>query len=126
MIRNDLPELFEAFDFSDPHATTGARPRTLAPSRALYMLNDALVIELSEKTVRKHWGVGLSSEERLEHLFESVLGVEPTDGERRSLLGFIDSAEERYRNGGAEEPQREAWALACQALFAMSRFQLLN
>ena len=33
VIRNDLPEIFEAFDFADPHATTGARTRPPPPRR---------------------------------------------------------------------------------------------
>ena len=31
VIRNDLPELFDVFDFADPHATTGMRSRGLVP-----------------------------------------------------------------------------------------------
>ena len=33
VIRNDLPEVFEAFDFADPHLTTGARPKTMAATQ---------------------------------------------------------------------------------------------
>ena len=40
VIRNDLPEVFDVFDFADPHATTGMRPSTMVATQGLYFLND--------------------------------------------------------------------------------------
>ena len=43
VIRNDLPELFGAFDFADPHRTTGMRPDTTVATQSLFIMNDPSV-----------------------------------------------------------------------------------
>src|SRR6185436_17778084 len=53
VIRNDLPELFEAFDFANPHVSMGARPKTTVPTQGLFTLNDTLVMTASEATARR-------------------------------------------------------------------------
>src|SRR6185436_15674008 len=52
VIRNDLPELFDVFDFANPHASTGMRPRTMVATQGLFMLNDAAVVAVAEATAR--------------------------------------------------------------------------
>jgi hypothetical protein len=39
-----LPELFNVFDFANPHASTGMRPQTLVATQGLFMLNDGSVM----------------------------------------------------------------------------------
>ena len=45
VIRNDLPELFDVFDFADPHTTTGSRPQTMAATQGLFILKPKFVPE---------------------------------------------------------------------------------
>ncbi len=53
VIRNDLPELFEAMDFTNPHTATGARPVTTAPSQALFVMNDAMIMKAAEQMAER-------------------------------------------------------------------------
>ncbi len=53
VIRNDLPELFDVFDFADAHATTGMRPQTMVATQGLFLLNDDLVMDASAAAARR-------------------------------------------------------------------------
>ncbi|MDC0936472.1 DUF1549 and DUF1553 domain-containing protein [Pirellulales bacterium] len=128
VIRNDLPELFEVFDFADPHATTGARPRTMAAAQGLFMLNDPVVAAASEATAKRLFAmirVG-TDQSRLDAMFDWMFNVPPTDEESRLFLGFIGETKKRLKLQGDVDPVLHAWSLACQAGFSLSRFQFLE
>ena len=128
VVRNDLPELFEVFDFADPHTTTGARAQTTVAPQGLFILNSDMVMDAAEATARRlHAGAGSREPgELVETLFTLVLNVVPTEAERDEVLGFVQAAENRLTVEGDAEPTIRAWAMACHALFALSRFQFLE
>ncbi len=128
VIRNDLPELFDVFDFADPHATTGMRPQTMVATQGLFLLNDDSVMAAAQ-AVAEQIGAGSADaddEERLKRLFERMLNGGGSDDEG------ADTAD--VRAGHAHAPGRQwcrgcrtrAWSMAAHALFASSRFQILE
>ncbi len=46
--------------------------------------------------------------------------------DRDALLAFIGKLQGDFTTAGEEEPELKAWTLACHALFASSRFQILE
>ncbi|MDA1273717.1 MAG: DUF1549 and DUF1553 domain-containing protein [Verrucomicrobia bacterium] len=126
VIRNDLPELFQAFDFADPHVATGARHQTMAAAQGLFMLNDPMVMDLARATVSRHWGGDSDDESRLLRLFGAVLNGSPTTDEKRQLLSFVRSTEGRLIAEGDPEATVRAWSITCHAMFTLSRFQFLQ
>jgi len=126
VIRNDLPELFQAFDFADPHVATGARPQTMAAAQGLFMSNDPMVMDLAGATVRRHWGGDSDDESRLLRLFDVVLNGSPTTDEKQQLLSFVRSTEARLIAEGDPEATVHAWSITCHAMFTLSRFQFLQ
>ncbi|MGI8605398.1 MAG: DUF1549 and DUF1553 domain-containing protein [Verrucomicrobiales bacterium] len=128
VIRNDLPELFEVFDFADPHATTGARPQTTAATQALFMLNDQMIMNAADAMARRILADAADdpAATRIDRMFELVLNVAPTDVERETFLAFVENSEKRLTESGTTEPAIRAWSMACQALFSLSRFQFLD
>ena len=124
VIRNDLPEVFAAFDFANPHTITGARPNTMSPSQALFLMNDEMVIGAAGAAAKKF----LSSDEgpKIEQVFEQILGTPPTLEENVQIADFVLAAAARLTREGKPDPLMQAWALACQALFSSSRFQFLD
>jgi hypothetical protein len=128
VIRNDLPELFQVFDFADPHATSGARPQTTVAPQALYLLNDPLVMEAADATARRLFECesACDPEARVDRMYELVFGNGATDDERRAVLKFVEQIEQRLTMDGDAEPSLHAWTLACHALFGTSRFQFLD
>jgi hypothetical protein len=128
VIRNDLPELFDVFDFADPHASTGRRPRTMVATQALFMLNDPSVTIAAQSTARRLLADhSLANEDDLvDSLFALVVNTPPTADERRDMLTFVRQIKNRTTTDSHQDGDLRAWSHACQALFASSRFQILE
>lgn len=129
VIRNDLPELFEAMDFTNPHAATGARPITTAPSQAWFVLNDQMVMKAAEQTadriLREY--PETPAEQRVAAMFAIITGQPSVESSaQQTTLRYIRNMLEQLQKQPAEQPERRAWSLACQALIASSRFQYLD
>jgi hypothetical protein len=128
VIRNDLPELFEAFDFANPHVSTGDRPKTTVPTQGLFMLNDAMVLAAAEATGRRTIRESASTafDARIDRMFQLIVSGSPTDNEREALQAFLEQTVSRLTASGEPEPELKALTLACHAVFASSRFQFLE
>ncbi|MEZ6128767.1 MAG: DUF1549 domain-containing protein [Planctomycetaceae bacterium] len=128
VIRNDLPEVFEAFDFADPHATTGLRPETIVATQGLFMLNDVSVMDAAEATARRiPADVSIKDPADVaDAMFAHILNVPPEEFERTEVAEFIRTTSDALRKSGDAEPEFRAVVLACQAVFASSRFQILE
>lgn len=128
VIRNDLPELFDVFDFADSHATTGMRPQTMVATQGLFMLNDKSVMDAADAAARRLLQDTSDSDpgHRLDRLFELVLSTRPTDEERDDLLEYINETRNRLQPINDADATVQAWSMVCHALFASSRFQVLE
>lgn len=128
VIRNDLPELFDVFDFADPHATTGMRPQTMVATQGLFILNDALLMDAAFSTAERLTRTtgGESLDQFITRLFEVTVSDEPDEEERRSMRAFLLETEQQLSTDGQDDPAMRARALACHALFASGRFQILE
>ncbi len=128
VIRNDLPELFDVFDFADPHATSGLRPQTMVATQGLFMLNDESVLAAADAIARRvlqQHSAG-EPEQRVARMYELILGSPVDEPERAEVLAFVTAMEANLAAQGGEEAALRAWSLACQALLASSRFQVLD
>ena len=126
MIRNDLPELFEAFDFADPHATTGLRPQTLVASQGLYLLNDEMVMAAAKSVAERVLATESEPAARVQRMVQLLLGVPASEEQRLQIVQFVERAGQELAAGGESEAELRAWAMACHALVASSRFQILE
>jgi hypothetical protein len=140
VIRNDLPELFDVFDFANPHISTGERPKTTVPTQGLFMLNDSLVMAAAEATAKRILAEVSSPSidtlgARIDRMYQLIVGTQPTDNERQALRSYLEQISARLRSAtdGAVDAgddldvsEVKALALACHAVFASSRFQFLE
>jgi hypothetical protein len=132
VIRNDLPELFDVFDFANPHVSTGDRPKTTVPTQGLFMLNDSTVMAAAEATARRIIAETGSQpgEARIDRMYQLIVGSLPSDNERMALQSFLEQTSTRLKSAagvaGEAESEVRGLALACHAVFASSRFQFLE
>ena len=128
VIRNDLPELFDSFDFADPHATTGMRPETIVAPQGFFLLNDDSVMAAADAIAKR-----VVTEDRRQNpreiadaMCRIVYSGYSTRQLQDELLSFVESAS--HWNWADSETDRElrAWSAACHALLASSRFQILE
>ena len=111
VLRNALPELFEAFDFADPSAVTGRRNVSTVAPQALFLMNHPWIIEQSELAAKRL----LKQHDPIDYAYRLALGRPPTDRERALTI--------RNLNGSND---LRAWAQLFQALFASIDFRYLN
>ena len=123
VLRNSLPELFEAFDFADPSLVVGQRSDSTVAPQALFMMNHPWVMEQSQSAAQKLLAAKLSDDrERVTRAYRLVLGRVPTDGEVTLALKFLPA-----ESTASEAAKRtEAWGRFYQALFASVDFRYLN
>jgi len=148
VIRNDLPELFDVFDFANPHSTTGARPRTTVATQALFLLNNDLVMDTAAAISRRllaahpndppHNDAAIASDAaRVRQLYEWIVQDEPTDGEVSVLTRFAGTLRETEAStpppaGGAADAGSPAdvelrvWTRIGHTVLALSRFQFVE
>jgi hypothetical protein len=137
VIRNDLPELFDVFDFANPHVATGERPKTTVPTQGLYMLNDSMVMAAAEATAKRIRAETSSQpiDARIDRMYQLIVSGLPTDNERQAVRSYLERTSARLKppaddDGNAEgkpdHSEVRALALACHAVFASSRFQFVE
>ncbi|MEX2138560.1 MAG: DUF1553 domain-containing protein [Pirellulales bacterium] len=117
VLRNALPELFEAFDFADPSLVVGERNTSTVATQALFLLNDPFVRERAQAAAKRLLSErGATYEERVERAFRRTLGRKPTEEER-------EIARRTVRRGASMEEREAAWAELFHALFASVDFR---
>ncbi len=117
--RNFLSPLLLAFDFPQPFTCIGRRGVSNVPAQALVMLNNPLVVELAEAFARRSRDeVGDNAAERIQWMYESALGREPTAREVTSATAFIERQGAQHGDGQAER----AWSDLGHVLFNAKEF----
>ena len=87
--RQDLPDMFQVFDFASPDVSTEQRARTTVPQQALFAMNSPFVLEQAQKlAVRAMEG---SPAERVRALYRLALERDPTPEEVEFGVKFIAS-----------------------------------
>lgn len=120
VFRNSLPELFEAFDFADPSASIGKRPRSTVATQALVLTNHAWVIAraqaAAQKTLREH--PQASSEQLVRACYVQCFQRPPGSEE-------LQIASEYLRGGGEDDLEPRLQGIL-HALFASIDFRYLD
>ena len=116
VIRSGLYDVFQAFDFADPSASSGERaPTTVAP-QALFMMNDRLVLRSSGAMARRLLGRTELDDAR-PHPTGVPAGLRPArdprgNRSRRGLLAAVRATTWRRRGSRAEARPQRAWQAA--------------
>ncbi len=136
VIRNDLPAIFQLFDFGDSLSVNGRRSTTNVAPQALFMMNSPLVFEAAKCTAASVLAGRDACDDRrvLERLYLRIVGRPPQADEVEPALALVHAAlSESSRSGpAASGPAVEAsarvraWAVVSQALFCSTSFQYLD
>jgi hypothetical protein len=122
VIRNNLPPIFEVFDFADPDVSTGRRDATTVPTQALYLMNSPFVFEQAQAAAARL--LALPEASRLPILYRRALGRDPIASEEDCAHSFL--SDYRRQRGGSAEAEKDAWTALCQALFASAEFRFIE
>ncbi len=116
IIRNNLYDLLEQFDFPDPTMPTGSRNATVIAPQALIMLNSPLTTKSADKLAAKLLEQSSSDAARVQAAYEALYARTATPHEEQRALTFVKG----------KSDAREAWSLLCHTLMAANEFMYLR
>jgi hypothetical protein len=123
VIRNNLYDLFQQFDYPDPATSTGRRESSVVSPQALLLMNSDLSQKAAEALAKR-----LLTHEDLESRLRAACGLayarEATEADLRRCRDFLTAADGMLASTEADPAQREqqAWALLAQTLLMSSEF----
>jgi hypothetical protein len=118
VLRNSLPELFEAFDGADPSMVTGRRNTSTVVQQALFMMNSPFVKEQAIAAARRLLALDLEDDDsRCEHAFRQTLGRAPRTAECEVVRELLSEALK------ASDDREQAWAEVYHMLFSSLDFR---
>jgi hypothetical protein len=122
IFRNSVPRILDVFDFANPSMVVGQRNVSNTAPQSLFIMNNPLLLDQSEKTARRLLEAGeLTDQQRTDRLFRQTLGRLPSEGERTAVLSFIESVGTGKRAGDIE-----AWAQVVHGLIGSTDFRYLK
>ena len=90
--RKNLPNMFQAFDFSSPDLTTSKRETTVVPQQALFMMNSQLVIEQARNIMRRiDVKAQAGTDARVNLLYQLIYQRPPTEVELKLARNYLKS-----------------------------------
>jgi hypothetical protein len=119
VLRNELPELFEAFDFPDPSMVVGRRNRSTVAPQALFMLNNPFVRERAQAAARRMLADRPEIDDAaIVWAFRQTLGRPPSESEAALARDVLSN------DAAASDISAEAaWTDLYQILFASLDFR---
>ncbi|HVY71547.1 MAG TPA: DUF1553 domain-containing protein [Verrucomicrobiae bacterium] len=127
ILRNNVLDMFQLFDFADPHVISGRRNTTSAPTQALFMMNSPFMQDESKAAAAR-----LKSEpdnkNRVAVMFERSFGRPPTAAETEQSLKYVADYAAQLEKTEPDSAEREtkAWQSFCHALFASAEFRFID
>ncbi len=117
ILRNNLPEFLETFDFAEPASVIGRRDVTTVSTQALYLLNDRFVVAQAKAAAGRIIDDISEADARLDAACRLVLNRPPSADELAAAREYLADEDAP----GAGETERLAGFL--QALFASAEFR---
>ena len=125
VFRNNLPDIFDVFDFADPNTPTGRRNVSTLPSQALYLMNSPFVMDSARQAAEDILELDSPDPDRIDLAYRRTVGRLPTDTERLLAIRYISN----FKPSKPTEPtdQRlQAWTRFYQTLFASLDFRYVH
>jgi hypothetical protein len=127
IIRNNLYDLFQQFDYPDPTVSTGLRNSTIVSPQALLLMNSSLVTDAGAGFSKRLLKIG-SIEDRIQQAHEIAYGRPASSDDLAKARNFLIAVDGQLASDISDPSQREqrAWSLYCQALMMANEFIYLR
>ncbi|MBX3441072.1 MAG: DUF1553 domain-containing protein [Planctomyces sp.] len=125
IVRSATFNFLEAFDFGDPSVMQGKRSATTVAPQALFLMNSDVVARQSERLAARTLENFPASAARVSHVFEVLLGREPTAEESDAAISYVEALA-TGEGGAAPLAELRAWQSLCRAVMATNEFLFVN
>jgi hypothetical protein len=128
IIRNNLYDLFQQFDYPDPATSTGLRNSSVVSPQALLMMNSDLATDAARSFASRLQNTSPDTEARLRLAYRLACAREATDEDVRRAVDFLKATNAALNSSQQDSEQRDqaSWALLCQALMMSNEFIYLR
>jgi hypothetical protein len=129
IVRSQVPDSLELFDFADPSMVMGQRESTTVPSQALFLMNSAFIRTQAEAMARALIeNTAIKQGQKAIAAFYLVYGRPPSEDEMRKTGIFFQKFVEMAKQETSSDREAGFQALTnfCQSLFASAEFLYLN
>jgi cytochrome c553 len=89
ILRNNLPEALELFDFADPSVTSAKREATNVPAQALYLMNNRFVTRQAQAMAMRLWDRFDNTNERVRWAVHQAYGRPAREDEIEATVQFF-------------------------------------
>ncbi|MBL9131181.1 MAG: PSD1 domain-containing protein [Verrucomicrobiaceae bacterium] len=126
IIRNNLYDLFQQFDYPDPATSTGQRNSTVVSPQALLLMNSDLVTRAADTLSSRL--LKIDADLRLATAWRLAYAREATEADLRRARDFLTTADASLASTVSDPKARErqTWSLLAQALLMSSEFVYLR
>jgi len=123
--RQNLPGMLRTFDFASPDASNPQRYETTVPQQALFLMNNAFVLDLARGLLKRPELAGVDDVQvRVRKLYRLVYGRGPTAGEITLAERFLAGA--AGEDGPASSTALTAWERYVQVLLLANEFAFVD
>ncbi len=122
--RNRMPTMLTLFDFADPSASVGARPKTSVAPQGLYFMNSAFVQERARALASRLVEMDAESDSaRIKRAYSIALTRDPDAEEVDGMLDYVA----RYPVGeGTPQDRIDGWQSLCRLLLTSNEYNFVN
>jgi hypothetical protein len=128
VLRGNVPDILQAFDFPDPHAVAGKRHVTTAPTQALLLMNSPFINEQATRWADQLLDSKAADTDLIERAYISAYGRPCTNAEKEHALKFISKYAGLLSQTESDPTKcrKLAWKSFCQALYESTEFRFVN
>ncbi|MFO0965128.1 MAG: DUF1553 domain-containing protein [Gemmataceae bacterium] len=127
VIRNNVYDVFQLFDFPDPAVSTGDRATTTVAPQALFLMNSDWVGQLCDHLAADLLKTDGDDAGRVRALYLRAYGRAPNEKEVARALDLVRGVETALdRALSAERRRNMAWACLCQTVVSANEFVYLE
>ncbi|MGV3774266.1 MAG: DUF1553 domain-containing protein, partial [Verrucomicrobiales bacterium] len=125
VLRNNVADMLQVFDFADPHTLSGKRYTTTAATQALFMMNSEFVSSQAEAWAEKLLSDKKENKERVEAAFLQAFSRKPSADELKLALAYLEDFEGALPPS-IENKLKQTWQSFCQALYQTTEFRFID
>jgi hypothetical protein len=123
VVRSDLFDLFQAFDFADPSTLMGKRATTTVAPQALFMMNGRLMQEETRRLAEQLLKLThLNDAGRLKLVYTRVYGRSPSERESAQAVEFLRRYQAALEVKKSPDARLGAWQGLCRVLLSSNEF----
>jgi len=128
IIRNNLYDLFQQFDYPDPAVSTGQRNSTIVSPQALLLMNSPLAEQSAQGFAKRVLHSHRDPQARLALAIRLAYAREAQESDLSKAQDFLIAADAMLASSISDDEERQmrAWELLCQSLMMANEFIYLR